>query len=163
MALRNLTWLRLAFGIYVKWASEPKVSQREPKWSQRVTKMHLKTNLRKSCEREPTIGFAVRIFKKTRFYIGFPKKIQKYMKNDGRNLQKWENRPPGSLKTSPREPKWSQKWAKGCHKVAQREPKGVKREPKVSQWATKMHQKIDFRKSSRKGGACMGNSGFPFS
>ena len=59
-------------------------------------------------------------------------------------------------KVSRRLPKGGQKGANG----SQREPKGSQREPTGSQGATKMHQKIDLRKRSRKGnksdafGAC---------
>ena len=62
----------------------------------------------------------------------------------------------GDLGTT-REPKESQKGAKGIQKEAKvsqkgakRKPKGAKREPKWSQRATKMHIKIDLRKRFRK-------------
>ena len=62
-------------------------------------------------------------------------------------------------KSSRRELKWHPKGAQGCQKGAKGESKGIpkgakgsQKEPKVSQRPTKMHQKIDLRKRSRKEG-----------
>ena len=66
----------------------------------------------------------------------------------------------GYSKSEKMDPRVSQSEAKGTKseprdtksepKGSQREPKGAKREPNVSQRATKMHPKIDFRTWSRK-------------
>ena len=87
------------------------------------------------------------------FYIRFHRKYIKIWKMT-----------PGGTKSENIErqghQKWierHQKWARGHQKWAKREPKGSNMEPKWSQKATKMHPKIDFRKTSilwSKKGAC---------
>ena len=81
-------------------------------------------------------------------------------------IDPWVSKSEGKgTKSEPRdtksEPKGSQRKPKGAKSEpagakseptgAKSEPTGTKREPKVSQGATKMHQKIGLRKRSRKG------------
>ena len=66
-------------------------------------------------------------------------------------LEKGAKSEPKGAKGSPKGAKRCQKWAKREPRGAKREPLGGPRVPKVSQGATKMHQKIDLRKRSRKG------------
>ena len=85
---------------------------------------------------------------------GTPKVSQKGSKGS----QKGAKSEPAGAKSEPTgaksEPKGRQREPKGAKrepKVSKSEPKGAKREPKVNQGATKMHQKVDLRKRSRKG------------
>ena len=81
-------------------------------------------------------------------------------------MDPWVSKSEGKgTKSEPRdtksEPKGTQREPKGAKSEpagakseptgAKSEPTGTKREPKVSQGATKMHQKIGLRKRSRKG------------
>ena len=70
---------------------------------------------------------------------------------DTKSEPKGSQREPKGAKSEPAGAKSEPTGAKSEPGGAKSEPTGAKREPKVSPGATKMHQKIDLRKRSRKG------------
>ena len=86
--------------------------------------MHLKPNLRKSCEREPTIGFAVRI----------DTILHRIFKEN-------TTMTPGTFKSEKTDRQGHQKWAQGSKNGARSEPKGAIRSPKGNQRAPEGSQK----------------------
>ena len=86
------------------------------------------------------------------------KRMQKGAKQSQKGSKVNQNEkmdPKGTQKGAKREPKGAKSEPKGAKREprgAKRKPKGAKREAKRSQRATRMHLKIDLRKSSRKRG-----------